>query len=96
MKVVGESNKKVFPMKVRCERIKDEYGFSYGREIDFCGKELEIEASDIRKHDWAKYPDIHGTDYGVVCPVCGKFIPIDRDRIPEYVLKDAEEIFFVN
>ena len=79
----------VFPMTITCARVKDKYGFTYGAEVDFCGSELEIEASDIRRRDWQKYPDYSGTDYGIVCPVCGNFIPIDRDKIPQKIKDEA-------
>lgn len=82
----------VFPMKVTCTRVVDEYGFSYGDEVDFCGSELEVDASDIKAHKWQKYPDYDGTDYGVLCPVCGQFVVIDKKLIPKSVLILAEEV----
>ena len=93
MKVI-EENKTfgVFPMQITCKRVVDGYGFSYGKETDFCGSKLEIEASDIKAHDWDKYPDYHGTDFGVVCPICGQFIAIDRKLIPSSVMEKAEKI----
>ena len=94
MKVIKKNNyNNVFPMKIVCHQVVDKYGFVYGGDHDFCGSELEIEAEDIKKHKWAKYPDYSGTDYGVVCPVCGKFIPIDICKIPARILDGAEEIF---
>ena len=84
----------LFPLIVKCERVVDKYGFSYGKDKDFCGSELEVLAADIKKHNWDKYPNISGTDYGVVCPVCGKFIPINIDRIPEKIIRDAQEFRF--
>lgn len=94
MKVIRENNfTNVFPMQVKCKKVVDTYGFAYGKEKDFCGSELEIDAEDIKKHKWFKYPDYKGTDYGVICPVCGEFIVIDNDKIPSKILKDAEEIF---
>ena len=93
MKVIKENKSfGVFPMKVKCEMVKDKYGFAYGSKVDFCGSELEIEASDIKSHDWDKYPDYHGTDFGVICPICGKFIVIDRENIPASVKENAEKI----
>lgn len=93
MKVIKENNySDVFPMQIKCKRIEDEYGFAYGKEKDFCGSELEVDAEDIRKHGWSKYPDYSGTDYGVVCPVCGQFIVIDKNKIPKTVLNKAIEI----
>ena len=95
MKVIKENNfTNVFPMQVKCKKVVDTYEFSYGKEKDFCGSELEIDAEDIKKHKWFKYPDYEGVDYGVICPVCGKFVVIDKDEIPIKILKNAEEIFF--
>lgn len=82
----------VFPMEVRCEQIKDEYGFCYGNKVDFCGSLLEIDAEDICSHKWEKYPDMSGTDYGIICPVCGNFIMIPAKNIPERVKKCAPAI----
>lgn len=79
-------------MKIKCKRVVDEYGFAYGKENDFCGSELEIDAEDIKQHKWDKYPDYNGTDYGVICPVCNQFIAIDKDKIPKSVLENAKEI----
>lgn len=93
MKIVEESYSfGVFPMKVKCERVTDQYGFAYGQEHDFCGSTLEVEVNDIVAHDWQKYPDYSGTDYGVRCPICGQFIVIDRKNIPEFAKKNAEKI----
>jgi hypothetical protein len=73
----------IFPMRVKCEKVVDIYGFSYGNEKDFCGSELEIDAEDIKRHDWFKYPCYKGTDYGVICPVCGKLVVVDTNKIPK-------------
>ena len=87
-----EVNEKVFPMVVICSQVVDEYGFTYGDEKDFCGSKLEIDAEDIKKHSWTKYPDYHGIDYGVKCPVCGRFVAIDKRKLPVEVIKIAPEI----
>lgn len=93
MKVVKQNYfPNIFPLRVKCERVVDSYGFSYGEEKDFCGSELEVSAEDIRKHDWFKYPIYEGTDYGVICPVCGQFIVINRNNIPNQIKDNAEEI----
>lgn len=92
MKVIGESDKSVFPMKIRCQYVVDSYGNAYGNEVDFCRQQLEIKESDIKKHPWFKYPDKHGVDYGVVCPVCRMFVMLDEDKIPGYVKQAAKEI----
>ena len=94
MKIIknNKTRSDIFPMRIYCERVEDEYGFAYGDIIDFCGSELEIEASDIRKHSWEKYPDYKGVDYGVKCPVCGKFIVVDKHCIPQYIQKNAIEV----
>lgn len=93
MKVIKEDNySSSFPMKIKCKVIYDEYGFAYGVKKDFCGSELEIEAEDVKKHSWHKYPDFIGTDYGVICPVCKQFVVIDKKKIPKTVLENAKEI----
>ena len=93
MKVIKKNkSSNVFPMRIKCKRITDKYGFAYGDEKDFCGSEIEIEAEDIKKHEWFKYPDYEGRDYGVICPVCGKFIVVDTNKIPENILYKAEDI----
>lgn len=97
MKVIKENNfLNVFPMQIKCKRVTDEYGFAYGKEIDFCGSELEVGVEDIKKHKWFKYPDYKGIDYGVVCPICGKFIVINKKEIPKKILDNAEEIIRLN
>lgn len=93
MRVIKENkNYGIFPMKVQCRRVVDGYGFAYGSKTDFCGSELEVEIEDIKAHDWEKYPDYKGTDYGVVCPICGKFVVIDEKSLPETVKQNAEKI----
>lgn len=88
-----EVGEKIFPMIIYCKRTVDKYGFTYGDEKDFCGSKLEIEAEDIKMHSWTKYPNYSGIDYGVKCPVCRKFIVIDRGMIPDIVLDSAQEVF---
>ncbi len=92
MKVVGESTNPVFPMQVKCERVTDEYGLGYGPAINFCGRMLEIEQSDVKKHKWFKYPNMTGADYGVICPCCKQFVVIPPEKLPQYVKDKAEEI----
>lgn len=94
MKVIKKNNflEGIFPMQIKCQRIVDEYGFAYGEEKDFCGSELEIEVADIKKFKWFKYPYSYGYDYVVVCPICGKFIVVDTNKIPENVLDEVEYI----
>lgn len=94
MRVLEKGNYgKVFPMVVECKRVVDKHGFAYGDAKDFCGSKIEIEAEDIKKHKWAKYPDYKGTDYGFICPECGKFIVVDEKKIPKQILDAAEETF---
>lgn len=93
MKVLTENKfSNVFPMRVTCKRVVNEFGFSYGKKKDFCGSELEIDAGDIKRHIWHKYPDFFGEDYGVICPICGGFIPLDKRDIPVFVMNKAETI----
>lgn len=90
MKIIKKNNF-TFPMRVTCNRVVDTDGASYGKEKDFCHSELEIDAEDIKKHHYSHCFD-EGVNYGVICPVCGKFIVIDKNMIPEIVLNNAEEI----
>lgn len=93
MRVIEEGNYgNVFPMIVECKRVVDEYGFAYGDTKDFCGSKIEIEMEDIKKHKWNKYPDYNGTDYGFICPICGKFVVVDKNKVPKKVLDESQEI----
>lgn len=93
MKIINKGNyNNAFPMKVICRRVTDEYGFGYGDDKDFCGSILEVEEEDIKKHSWSKYPAYQGVDYGVICPVCKKFVPVDKKSICKNILDNAEEI----
>ena len=94
MKVVKENKfENIFPIKIKCRRVVDAYGFAYGKTNDFCGSELEVEVEDIKKHKWFKYPNYSGTDYGVRCPICNQFIPIKEEDIPKTIKERAEEIY---
>lgn len=93
MRIIEEGNfGNVFPMIVECKEVVDKHGFAYGDTKDFCGSKIEIEAEDIKKHEWFKYPNYEGTDYGFICPKCGKFVAVDINKIPKQVLDEAEEI----
>lgn len=93
MKVIKKNNfSNTFPMRVICRRVVDRNGLTYGKEEDYCYSELEIETKDIKKHSWYVSGIGGGTDYGVICPVCGKFIVIDESTIPKTVLNNAAEI----
>ena len=93
MKVIEEHFfDETFPMIITCRQSKDEYGFTYGEKKDFCGSVLEINAEDIKSHLYFKYPNLDGVDYGVICPVCGRFITVDKTKLPEFVINHAESI----
>ncbi len=83
-------------MRITCKQYLDKNGFGYGRKNDFCGSELEIEGSDIKKHYHFKYPDHQGTSYGVICPVCGQFVEIDSNILPMKIKNEAKEISINN
>lgn len=88
MKIIENNAKSNFPIRVICEQIRDKYGYTYGAKNDFCGSVLEIEASDIKKHPWTIFDD-SGIDYGVACPVCGRFIMLDEDTLNAQVKQEA-------
>lgn len=93
MRIIKENNfSSIFPMQVTCKRVVDKYGFAYGRAADFCGSEIEIDVEDIKKHEWFKYPNYEGVDYGIICPICGKFIVVDNDKLPTKILNNAENV----
>ena len=91
MKIIENNSKRDFPIRVTCEQVRDRYGYTYGNPNDFCGSILEIEAADIKKHSWTKFDDC-GVDYGVACPVCGKFIMLDPDILNTQIKRDAPEV----
>jgi len=93
MKVLVKGNyEHVFPMEVKCRRVVDKYGFDNGKEADFCGSVLEVDAEDIVKHPWEKYPDYSGVDFGVICPVCKRFVQIKTDSIPKLIQDAAKKV----
>lgn len=92
MKVIKNNKVLGFPRQIVCEQEIDKYGFCYGKAVDFCGSILEIDAEDIRKHPWHKYPDYKGIDYGVICPICGQFISIPSNTLSKQLQESAPEI----
>lgn len=83
VKITQKRNGSCFPMKVTCHHTSDAYG-GYGNKVDFCGSDMEVEAEGIVKHK--------GTDYGVICPVCGMFTTIPTESIPMQVRDIAPEV----
>lgn len=55
-----------------------------------CGSTLEIDANDIIKRKWNKYPDESGNDYGFICPVCGCFTEINNKLLTEHLMDMAK------
>ena len=93
MEVLKVGKKKgAFEINVECKQKVDEFGLVYGKEVDYCDSVLKVNENDIVKHEWSEYPDYKGTDYGVVCPICGSFITIDKKLIPTRVLENAQSI----
>lgn len=86
MKVIKEPEK--FKLTVVCKQIRDKFGYVWGSEEDYCGATLEVETTDIFKREWNKYSE-KGVDYGVKCPICGSFIPVQN--VPNYVKITAKE-----
>lgn len=92
MKIIEDnSQKNSFPRRVTCEFTRSPDGYYYDEGNDYCGSVLEIEASDIKKHEWQKYYE-KGTSYVVVCPLCGCWIELDPDTLPRAVKEKAEAI----
>jgi hypothetical protein len=56
-----------------------------------CSSTLEIEACDLTKRTWSKYPDDSGVDYGFVCPICGCFTNIDGKFLNDHLKNMAKD-----
>lgn len=56
-----------------------------------CGSWLEINANDLIKREWSKYPDYGGIDYGFICPVCQCFTEIDQQNISDNLKNMARD-----
>jgi len=56
-----------------------------------CGSTLEINADDLIKRAWFKYPDDGGINYGFVCPICGCFTEIDDKHLNEHLKNMAKD-----
>lgn len=91
MKVIENNSNKSFPRRIVCKMVRDKMGYSYGNINDYCGSVLEIEASDIKRHNWSRY-DERGTSFIVICPVCGGWIEIEPDTLTSTTKAEAEEI----
>jgi len=61
-----------------------------------CGSLLEINANDLIKRAWFKYPDDGGTDYGFICPICGCFSEINKNLLTEHLKNMAKDYDEVN
>ena len=46
-----------------------------------CGSTSSINATDLVRRKWCKYPDDNGVDYGFICPKCGCFTNIDEKNL---------------
>lgn len=73
MKIIKEPTS--FKTTIVCMQIRDNFGYVWGSEEDYCGATLEVETTDIFKREWHKFSE-KGVDYGVKCPICGSFIPV--------------------
>lgn len=80
-----------FSRRITCEFARSPDGYYYDEGNNYCGSVLEIEASDVKRHNWAKYYRA-GTSYVVVCPLCGCWIELDPDTLPRVVKEKAEPI----
>lgn len=56
-----------------------------------CGSVLEINANDLIKREWSKYPDYSGIDYGFICPVCKCFTEIDQENLSDNLKSMAKD-----
>lgn len=94
--LVDNYTNNAFKIEVKCEKTYDEYVYTYGNDLDYCGSVLEAEPWDIRSHRWSKgWPDnISGASYIVVCPLCGSWIEIPEDKLPKQVKENAKEIYY--
>jgi len=58
-----------------------------------CNSMLEINADDLVKRKWFKYPDYEGIDYGFICPICGCFTNLDEKNLTKYLRDMAKDYF---
>lgn len=70
-------------MKVDCS------GYGWHQENAPCTSNLEIDANDLLKREWSKYPDESGIAYGFVCPLCNCFTEIQL-KIDDNIKKLAK------
>ena len=55
-----------------------------------CGSSLEIDKNDIYVREFNRYPDEKGKDLGFVCPVCGCFTALEKNKLPKNLEKVAK------
>ena len=91
MRVIEDNYNTQFNRTIRCELWADKTGYSYHNSKSYCSSVLEIEASDVKKHEWQKFYE-DGTSYVVVCPLCGCWIELDPNTLPKAVKEKAELI----
>ena len=92
MKIIEDNYNYVqFTRTIRCELWIDNSGSTYHSSNEYCESVLKIDATDVKKHNWANF-DEKGTSYVVVCPLCGCWIELDPDTLPRAVKENAEPI----
>ena len=60
------------------------------KEHNNCGSKLEADKNDIYCREAYKYPDDNWMTYGIICPVCGSYVEIDKDKIPLGIRQSAK------
>ncbi len=85
MKIISEGHGEDWSLKIKCECVLDNFGFSYDSDKEHCGSILEIDKDDVMTREWFKYPDLEGTDYVVVCPKCQCCLYLNPSLLPDWV-----------
>lgn len=87
MQIIKEGFGSNWTYEIKCEIIKDQYGFTRDGDKEHCGSLLKINKNDLYAKKWFKYPDYEGIDYLITCPKCGCEIVVPKSAIPEYLIK---------
>ena len=91
MEILKEGNGENWSMTIKCELVKDNYGFTWDNDIEHCGSILRISKEDVFCKRWSKYGGLDGVDYLVQCPKCRSRIYLLPETLPSYVKASAKE-----